>query len=78
MCSRYSRQRSSRDFWPLLYSMSTPRAFMRLMNDGSSIAALAWGAERLDWRVTAPEEEFFEDEVEVTQPLSSAAVPAAP
>ena len=39
----------------------------------SSLAALAWGAERLDWRVTAPEEEFFEDEArwrdEVTELL---------
>lgn len=44
----------------------------------SSIAALACGAERLDWSVTAPFEELVLVEVEVTQPLSSAVVPTAP
>lgn len=44
----------------------------------SSIAVFACGAERLDCRVTSPLEELLPEEVEVTQPLSSAAVPAAP
>lgn len=42
------------------------------------MAALACGAERFDWRVTAPFEEDLLVEVEVTQPLSRAAVPVAP